>query len=57
MTVREGFFVIVRKIPFYRDRTHVPMCQKVTRLPLSYRGNRQIILIVTYVCMYVYACM
>ena len=24
----------------YRDRTHVPTCQKVTRLPLSYRGDR-----------------
>ena len=23
-----------------RDRTHVPTCQKVTRLPLSYRGDR-----------------
>ena len=26
--------------PVYRDRTHVPRCQKVTRLPLSYRGDR-----------------
>ena len=23
-----------------QDRTHVPTCQKVTRLPLSYRGDR-----------------
>ena len=30
----------MRKIPFYRDRTHVPTCQKVTRLPLSYWGDR-----------------
>ena len=30
----------MRKIPLYRDRTHVPTCQKVTRLPLSYRGDR-----------------
>ena len=28
------------KNPVYRDRTHVPTCQKVTRLPLSYRGDR-----------------
>ena len=27
------------KNPVYRDRTHVPTCQKVTRLPLSYRGD------------------
>ena len=25
--------------PVYRDRTHVPTCQKVTRFPLSYRGE------------------
>ena len=24
----------------YGDRTHVPTCQKATRLPLSYRGDR-----------------
>ena len=28
------------KNPVYRDRTHVPTCQKVTWLPLSYRGDR-----------------
>ena len=27
------------KNPVCRDRTHVPMCQKVTRLHLSYRGD------------------
>ena len=26
------------KNPVCRDRTHVPTCQKVTRIPLSYRG-------------------
>ena len=29
----------MRKIPFCRDRTHVPTCQKVTRCQLSYRGR------------------
>ena len=33
------FFVFSEKNPVYRDRTHVPTCQKVTRLPLSYRGD------------------
>ena len=28
------------KNPVYRDRTHVPTCQNVTRLLLSYRGDR-----------------
>ena len=28
------------KNPVNRDRTHVPTCQKVTRLPLSYRVDR-----------------
>ena len=28
------------KNPVCRDRTHVPTCQKVTRLPLSYQGDR-----------------
>ena len=28
------------KNPVCRDRTHVPTCQKVTRLPLSYRGDQ-----------------
>ena len=28
------------KNPVYRDRPHVPTCQKVTRLPLSYRGDK-----------------
>ena len=39
-----GIFIylfISDKNPVYRDRTHVPTCQKVTRLPplLSYRGD------------------
>ena len=34
------FFFFSEKNPVYRDRTHVPTCQKVTRLPLSYRGDR-----------------
>ena len=34
------FFVFFsEKNPVCRDRTHVPTCQKVTRLPLSYRGD------------------
>ena len=33
-------FFFSEKNPAYRDRTHVPTCQKVTRLPLSYRGDR-----------------
>ena len=28
------------KNPVYWDRTHAPTCQKVTRLPLCYRGDR-----------------
>ena len=28
--------------PVCRDRTHVPTCQKVTTLPLSYRGDRRV---------------
>ena len=31
------------KNPVYGDRTHVPTCQKVTRLPLSYRGDRLVV--------------
>ena len=34
------FFFFSEKNPVCRDRTHVPTCQKVTRLPLSYRGGR-----------------
>ena len=34
------FFFFSEKNPVYRDQTHVPTCQKVTRLPLSYRGDR-----------------
>ena len=34
-----GFFFLVRKISFTGIRTHVPTCQKVTRLLLSYRGD------------------
>ena len=33
-------FIFSEKNPVYRDRTHVSTCQKVTRLPLSYRGDR-----------------
>ena len=32
------FIFLVRKIPFTGDRTHVPTCQRVTRLLLSFRG-------------------
>ena len=35
-----SFFFLVRKIPFTGIRTHVPTCRKVTRLLLSYRGDR-----------------
>ena len=40
------FFLLLfsEKYPVYRDRTHVPTCQKVTRLPLSYRGDRRLAL-------------
>ena len=34
------FIIISEKNVVCRDRTHVPTCQKVTRLPLSYRGDR-----------------
>ena len=37
------YFIVIffsEKNPFYRDRTHVPTCQKVTRLSLSYQGDR-----------------
>ena len=35
------YFLIFReKNPVCQARTHVPTCQKVTRLPLSYRGDR-----------------
>ena len=43
-----GYFLFIfylffsEKNPVYRDRTHVPTCQKVTRLPLSYRGDRHL---------------
>ena len=42
-STRWAFFLFLffsEKNPVYRDRTHVPTCQKVTRLPLSYRGDR-----------------
>ena len=45
--VAQFFFVsffLVRKKPFTGVRTHVPTCQKVTRLLLSYRGDRPIYL-------------
>ena len=34
------FFFLVKQIPSCRNRTHGPTCQKVTWLPLSYRGDR-----------------
>ena len=34
------FYFLVRKIPFTGIDLKVPTCQKVTRLPLSYRGDR-----------------
>ena len=34
------FYFFSEKNPVYRDQTHVPTCQRVTRLPLSYRGDR-----------------
>ena len=34
------FLFFSEKNPVCRDRTHVPTCQKVTRLPLSYRGDQ-----------------
>ena len=33
-------FIFSEKNPVCRDRTHAPTCQKVSRLPLSYRGDR-----------------
>ena len=42
----------MRKIPFCRDRTHVPTCQKVTWLPLRYRGDR-LGLATTYITGYI----
>ena len=33
------FFFFSEKNPVYWDRTHVPTCQKVRRLPLSYRDD------------------
>ena len=35
-----SFLFFSEKNPVYRNRTHVPTCQKVTRLSLSYRGDR-----------------
>ena len=34
------YYFFSEKNPVYRDRTHVPTRQKITRLPLSYRGDR-----------------
>ena len=34
------FWVFSEKNTVCRDRTHVPTCQKVTWIPLSYRGDR-----------------
>ena len=36
------FHFLVRKTPVTGIRTHVPTCQKVTRLLLSYRGDRSL---------------
>ena len=38
-STRWAFFFFSEKNPVYRDRTPVPTCQKVTRLPLSYRAT------------------
>ena len=35
------YHLFSEKNPVYRDRTHVPTCQKVTWLPLSYPGDCQ----------------
>ena len=35
-----SFSLFSEKNPVCRNQTHVPTCQKVTRLPLSYRGDR-----------------
>ena len=35
------FIFFCEKNPVCRDRTHVPTCQKVTWLSLSYRGDRR----------------
>ena len=42
------FFFLNEKNPVYRDRTHAPTCQKVTRLPLSYPGDR--LQVLTFIC-------
>ena len=39
------FIFFSEKNPVCRDRTHVPTCQKVTWLPLSYRGDRPSLLL------------
>ena len=33
------FYFFSEKNPVCQDRTHIPTCQKVTRLPLSYQGD------------------
>ena len=38
-------FLSSEKNPVCRDRTHIPTCEKVTRLPLSYRGDRTIMVL------------
>ena len=40
------------KNPVCRDRTHVPTCQKVTRLPLSYRGDRHAVMLLIGISTY-----
>ena len=46
------FFFYSEKNPVCRDRTHVPTCQKVTRLPLSYRGDRHAVMLLIGISTY-----
>ena len=39
-----SFLFCSKKNPVCRDRTHVPTCQRVTWLPLSYRGDQFMII-------------
>ena len=48
-----GHFLLIfsffsEKNPVYRDRTHVSTCQKITRLLLSYRGDRVLIIVLVF---------
>ena len=42
------FLFFSEKNLVYRDRTHVPTCKKVTRLPLGYRGDQLAAIIASY---------